>query len=249
MYGKSSKKRCFLTKNGNTFITIQQLCIWYLLLYILANFFGRGSWDQISGQRFHKIWSLNWLGRRKIYNTRLLYRIWYLNFRCLAAHLKFSAEDLGIRPSIWAWISRLVCKSSSFVLGSDIWFQEPGPWIWGLVYKSRLKPSPGHQHPRPRVSDVTAQKMKFSTEDFFSKCDQIRWKQRKQRIWSHSLKKSLMENFIFCAVCGTRHYVIISHGKKPTYLIFWFEKQASTMKIRLISTFHFTLLSWKLNSR
>ena len=39
--------------------------------------------------------------------------------------------------------------------------------------------------------------MKFSIEDFFSKCDQIR---RKLRIWSHLLKKSFMENFIFCAV-------------------------------------------------
>ena len=36
--------------------------------------------------------------------------------------------------------------------------------------------------------------MKFSIKDFFSKCDQIR---RKLRIWSHLLKKSLMENFIF----------------------------------------------------
>ena len=43
----------------------------------------------------------------------------------------------------------------------------------------------------------TAQKMKFSIKDFFSKCDQIR---RKMRIWSHLLKKSLIENFIFCAV-------------------------------------------------
>ena len=40
-------------------------------------------------------------------------------------------------------------------------------------------------------------KMKFSMKDFFSKCDQIR---RKLRIWSHLLKKSLKENFIFCAV-------------------------------------------------
>ena len=43
----------------------------------------------------------------------------------------------------------------------------------------------------------TAQKMKFSIRGIFSKCDQIRWK---LRIWSHLLKKSLMENFIFCAV-------------------------------------------------
>ena len=43
----------------------------------------------------------------------------------------------------------------------------------------------------------TAQKMKFSMKDFFSKCEQIR---RKLRIRSHLLKKSLMKNFIFCAV-------------------------------------------------
>ena len=43
----------------------------------------------------------------------------------------------------------------------------------------------------------TAQKMTFSIKDFFIKCDQIR---RKLWIWSHLLKKPLMENFIFCAV-------------------------------------------------
>ena len=44
---------------------------------------------------------------------------------------------------------------------------------------------------------LTAQKMKFSIKYFSSKCDQIC---RKLRIWSHLLEKSLMENFIFCAV-------------------------------------------------
>ena len=43
--------------------------------------------------------------------------------------------------------------------------------------------------------------MKFSIKDFFSKCDQIRWY---LQIWSHLLKKSLMENFIFCVVFGAR---------------------------------------------
>ena len=43
----------------------------------------------------------------------------------------------------------------------------------------------------------TAQKMKFFIKDFFSKFDQIR---SFLRIWSHLVKKSLMENFIFCAV-------------------------------------------------
>ena len=43
----------------------------------------------------------------------------------------------------------------------------------------------------------TLQKMKFSISDFFNKCDLIR---RKLQIWSYLLKKSLMKNFIFCAV-------------------------------------------------
>ena len=47
----------------------------------------------------------------------------------------------------------------------------------------------------------TAQKMKFSIIGFFSKCEQIR---SFLRICSHLLKKSLMENFIFCAVTFTK---------------------------------------------
>ena len=43
----------------------------------------------------------------------------------------------------------------------------------------------------------STKKIEFYIKDVFSKCDQIRsflW------IWSHLLKKSLTENFIFCAV-------------------------------------------------
>ena len=40
-------------------------------------------------------------------------------------------------------------------------------------------------------------KMKFFTNTIISKCDKIH---SFLRIWSHLLKKSLMENFIFCAV-------------------------------------------------
>ena len=47
------------------------------------------------------------------------------------------------------------------------------------------------------ILTITAQKMKFSIQNFFSKYDQSR---RKLRSWSHLLKKSLMENFIICAV-------------------------------------------------
>ena len=45
--------------------------------------------------------------------------------------------------------------------------------------------------------DHTAQKIKNSIKDCYSECDQIR---SLLRIWSHLLKKSVMENFIFCVV-------------------------------------------------
>ena len=38
--------------------------------------------------------------------------------------------------------------------------------------------------------------MKFSIKGFFSRCNQIH---SFPRIWSYLLKKSLIENFIFCA--------------------------------------------------
>ena len=44
------------------------------------------------------------------------------------------------------------------------------------------------------VKESTAQRMKFSIKGFFSKCEKIH---SFLRIWSHLLKKSLMENFIF----------------------------------------------------
>ena len=56
--------------------------------------------------------------------------------------------------------------------------------------------------------------MKFSIKDFFSKYDQIR---RKLRIWSHLLKKSEIENFIFCTVYfdthSEEHNVVYYNGK------------------------------------
>ena len=54
------------------------------------------------------------------------------------------------------------------------------------------------RNPRTGVSEpITAQKMKFSVKDFFSKCDHIC---SFLRIWSHLLNKSLIENFILWAV-------------------------------------------------
>ena len=53
-----------------------------------------------------------------------------------------------------------------------------------------------------------AQRMKFSIKNFFSKCDQIR---RKLRIWSHLLKKFLMENLSFCAVAVQDTFKILQY--------------------------------------
>ena len=59
---------------------------------------------------------------------------------------------------------------------------------------------------------ITAQKMKFSIKDFFSKYDQI---SRKLQIWSHLLKKSLMESYIFRAVYAlpSRYSADARHSK------------------------------------
>ena len=69
----------------------------------------------------------------------------------------------------------------------------------------------------------TAQKMKFFIKDFVSKCDQIC---SFLRIWSHLLKKSLMENFIVCAVfvqitvTGTQFNIRILYKKNLLFVGF-----------------------------
>ena len=60
---------------------------------------------------------------------------------------------------------------------------------------------------------TTHKKMMFSIKDFFSECDQVR---RKLRIWSHLLKKFLMENFFFSALF---HWLRISSAK-PKFMVF-----------------------------
>ena len=85
-------------------------------------------------------------------------------------------------------------------------FRDPIPLVMSLFDSLRL----GFVHSEHINSFyasglfLTTQKMKFSIRDFFSKCDQIC---KKVRIWSHLLKKSSMENFIFCAV--SVHYEIL----------------------------------------
>ena len=80
------------------------------------------------------------------------------------------------------------------------------------------------------------QKNKFSVKDFFNKCDQIL---SFMQIWSHLLKMSWMENFIFCAV----HMLILDLYLKKILGNFayipnacslnWFPKQISSIAILL----------------
>ena len=62
-------------------------------------------------------------------------------------------------------------------------------------------------------------KMKFSIRDFFSECDQI---SSFLRIWSHLLKKPLMESFIFCLVLffepQAQHQWLFLHYLRPCML-------------------------------
>ena len=64
---------------------------------------------------------------------------------------------------------------------------------------------------------MAAQKMKFSIKDFVSFL----------RIWSHLMKKSLMENLIFCAAAGMIIVIrtLTGKGKK------WSEKQRKYMNV------------------
>ena len=58
--------------------------------------------------------------------------------------------------------------------------------------------------------------MVFFIKDLFSKCDQIR---RKQRIWSYLLKKSLMENFIVCAVAVSKEVSVHWFANQNAYSV------------------------------
>ena len=63
--------------------------------------------------------------------------------------------------------------------------------------KKRLRHSCFHVNFVKSLRTATGRKMRFSIKDFFSKSDQICIF---QLIWSHLLKKSLLENSIFDAV-------------------------------------------------
>ena len=76
--------------------------------------------------------------------------------------------------------------------------------IYKNPWKTLRKPFRSYSMPLS-IFTISAQKMKFSIKDFFSKCG---------RIWWHLLKKSLMENFFFCAVNASELYSESCHTSK-----------------------------------
>ena len=70
------------------------------------------------------------------------------------------------------------------------------------------EPTPGNKH-------CIAQTMKFSVKDLFSKYEQI---PSFLRLYSHVLKKSLKENFIFCSVTFVLQFLIRRQSLKGVLL-------------------------------
>ena len=82
----------------------------------------------------------------------------------------------------------------------------------------------------PKLAYFVTQKMKLSIKDFFNKCDQICCF---LRICSHSLKKSLMENFsfwvmhifqLFPVYCSVWHWKLKSIELTPSTQDVLFER-------------------------
>ena len=109
----------------------------------------------------------------------------------------FSSSLNDIRQRTFSKISKIVCFETTFAQLLQF-FKVNFCFVWW------------------RDPSVTAQKMKFSTTDFFSKWDQIR---RFLRISSHLLKKSVMENFIFCAVGVVIIPMLIPRGFKSRWTV------------------------------
>ena len=87
---------------------------------------------------------------------------------------------------------------------------------------------------KEHISNCT--KMKFSIEDFFSKCDQIR---SLLRIWSLLLKKSLIESFIFCAVSALNKQITAMQSFMLRQMVIL--KKISTTNIRYLPRTKFSI--------
>ena len=106
-------------------------------------------------------------------------------------------------------MKKIYCKTSSFSRGSrpkvslkisqNIHWKTPMRKCFPEIFANILRSSILRNTSMWVLLYITAQKMMFSIKNFFIKCDQIH---SFLRIWSYLLRKSLIKNFIFCAVYG-----------------------------------------------
>ena len=90
------------------------------------------------------------------------------------------------------------------------------------------------------LAKKSAQKVKLFMKDFFSKCDQIR---KKLWIWSHLLKKYLIENF-FCAVKMAQEE--FSFNEVTGWMVLMFVRVHSFINVFLRSPWPFHIWCWKM---
>ena len=112
-------------------------------------------------------------------------------------------------------------------------FQNQDEWIISSLVCETWKSGVSYHSPFSswqKAYQTLHKKMKFSIKDFFSKCDKLRIK---LHIWWRLLKKSLMENFIFCVV---RAWDSSKDFCWRTFLFIW------------ISTFNFLSINFKIYS-
>ena len=168
---------------SNSLLFIRLLCLYKIVLLFLTNFVEKLLLPVNCGlQSTMSIWFsklchyAKFHGKKHISSTAWKVSVFGVFLVCISPHSDWGDPDIMDSPFlilliIWTYIKNLINPFHST----------------GIFYT----------HWNNQFQKCTAQKMKLSIKDFFHKYDQIR---RKLRIWSHVLKKSFMENFIFCAV-------------------------------------------------
>ena len=177
--------------------------------------------DRSSSENFKKFLFLKIKKVMYVYINQIRCVVWWpllslwiksVNCHCFLSNLSFPNDREEWKKTIEKQVAETVKKDRSTYLCSCIYISSIIKWSFNLLLLMIYFQNPSGivislykgiffmlQNFLLRKKDLVMlhKKMKFSIKDFFSKCDQIR---RKQRIWSHLLKRSLMEDFIFCAV-------------------------------------------------
>ena len=137
-----------------------------------------------------KLWNHNLCGKSV--------RIWSYfgpHFPCIFPHSDWMRRDME-------GLSVFILNDGKCGKNADQKNSKYGHFLRSVIERYNIDPDAQHSDITGMFKESnlafispTAQKLKFSIENFVSKCGQIRKKYL--RIWSHLLKKYLTENFIF----------------------------------------------------